>query len=58
MFIRLGKDWNEAVTPMKIAQEYLIQYCGLKKDSDFVLTVVHEENEGDVFWKWFKLQVS
>ena len=57
LFVRLGKDWKGVVSPSKIAEEYILQYYGYKKETDLVVTVVHEDNEGERFWKWFKLQV-
>ena len=27
-------------------------------ENDFVMTVVHERIEGEIFWKWFSFQVS
>lgn len=56
-FLRLGKGWKEEVSPTSIAEEYILQYYGFKSEADFVVTVVHEGNEGEMFWKWFKLQV-
>lgn len=56
-FLRLGKGWKQEVSPSKIAEEYILQYYGFKTEADFVVTVVHEGSEGEMFWKWFKLQV-
>lgn len=34
-----------------------MQYAGLRKQAEFVTTLVQEDHEGEMFWKWFKLQV-
>ncbi len=44
-------------SPVKIAEHYITQYCGLKNENDFATTIVYEGAEGEMFWKWFNLQV-
>jgi len=56
--LRLGKGWKEELSPMRIAEDYVLQYHGIQSLANFAVTVVHEGSEGEVFWKWFRMQVS
>ena len=57
LMLRIGKDWEAEHSPSKIVEEYIGQHHGFQRETDFVATVVHEDNEGKAFWKCFKLQV-
>lgn len=57
LFIRLGKRWKSGILPSDVAANFISQFHSWKSESDFVISLLSEENEGEVFWKWFDMQV-
>lgn len=40
-----------------VAANFISQFHSWKSESDFIVSLHAEGNEGDMFWKWFDMQV-
>ena len=57
VFVWVGTEWKSALSPMSVVRTYLTQYHSRREEVEFVVTIVTGGSEGEIFWKWFAIQV-
>ena len=57
LFVQQGKRWKARMLPMDIATTFISQFHSWKSENDFIISLLTEGNEDEVFWKWFDMQV-
>ena len=57
LFVRQGRQWKAQLPPLDVATNFISQFHSWKSEYDFVISLLTEDSEGEVFWKWFDMQV-